>query len=93
MVTLARAKVLGSKLRMMCLTSEEHLCMKRGERRWGGREAGMDGWRREGGREKEKHHLLEKVLDKHSQILGILHVEMKWSVPCSIEERLHVQTI
>jgi len=78
---------------MMRLTSEEHLCTKRGERRWGGREAGMDGWMEKGGREKEKHHLLEKVLDKHSQILGILHVEMKCSVPCSIGGRLHVQTI
>ena len=51
----------------------------------------MDGEGREG--EGKEHHLLEKVLDKHSQILGILHVEMKWSVPCSIEGRLHVQTI
>jgi hypothetical protein len=54
-----------------------------------GREVGMGG-----GEEKEKaHHLLEKVLDKHSQILGILRVEMEWSVPCSTTGKLRVQTI
>jgi len=69
--------------------------MKMGEMRWGGSEVGRQGWMDGEGREGEgkEHHLLEKVLDKHSQILGILHVEMKWSVPCSIEGRLHVQTI